>query len=604
VKNQTFDYPGIIPAEEPLSYPGVLPEYSYLLLNQHIVPLVARKNRRLPKWRVIADDETIPGDEDETGALPLDYVLLRNNEPPMLNRVPVIAVGSNASPAQLWHKFQKASISPIMPLTLAVVTGVGIGVCAYISKNGYLPSTAILDSKAKSKLFVLWMSKEQLDVIDKTEGGYHRVKLEKPHCEVFLESGEVLENCYVYLSKTGYLLDENGEPILFPDVEHLALHDNFQATLIERVFSTIPELSSELNNGIELLVGQVRTDNAVRTRITNSLKGSGRVEQPQSHSALIAAAGGDAEHSARPSAIIYDEIPTAFLGDVPGLRVRATRSDFKREGESSVVVSPLFRGQLGTSHALISNANELEPSGVQILARVLEDSAIDDAEIRADQIVRTAVGVDIGENIILTPAKTYKAISPRLLFGNPHYVICRVQPADLSTIEREVCLLDELTLMLSGIESGDEVIIEGSVDNCSDVLSVKMNALRTPSETRERRESLHGGGYASRFPSSLDALGVWPDLPWIFLDRDAREILGLRNGKLATVRVRASRGFQLRKEFRELLFVLGLTLIGLVSIISSGLGQVAVLLVFVVLIVTTVIFRMRSNLRLSMHQIR
>lgn len=123
-----------------------------------------------------------------------------------------------------------------------------------------------------------------------------------------------------------------------------------------------------------------------------------------------------------------------------------------------------------------------------------------------------------------------------------------------------------------------------------------MKAFQTTAETRERREDLHGGDLSSRFPSSLDALAVSPDLPWIFLDSATRTALGLGAQKLATVRLRASRRFQLRKELREMLLLIGLAFFGLVSILKNPVAQVIGLAALVLFVAAVVVVRMRGRL--------
>jgi len=271
INDQVFDYPGTPPALAPLSYPGAIPGFSYLLLNQRIVPLAVKYG-----WR----EELKPPRPKGRSLSPLgtpnqvNHALLQGGQPLMQTRVPVVVVGSNASPAQLWRKFEGVEVSPIMPLTLAEVTGIKVGVCAYISKNGYLPSTAIFDPEAKSKLFIQWLSKEQLDVVDRTEIGYRRVELE-PHCKAILECGEIVNQPYVYVCKFGYLVGER-----FPNVSQLPVPEGFQAALIRRILGMIPELSPLLSDGVENLVEQVRNEDWIRMKINEVLQARGSLTQP------------------------------------------------------------------------------------------------------------------------------------------------------------------------------------------------------------------------------------------------------------------------------------------------------------------------------------
>jgi hypothetical protein len=219
--------------------------------------------------------------------------------------------------------------------------------------------------------------------------------------------------------------------------------------------------------------------------------------------------------------------------------------------------------------------------------------------LQADQIVRDALGIEIGELAMLTPCHVQRRL--RILdqlIGTPTYVMCRVQSADATTIEREVSLVDELTLELIGVESGDEVVIEGlpNVDlGNTKVPCIRIKAFRASDGVLERRSQLSGGDLTCRFPTARDSLGAFPDLPWVFLDSAERSALGLSGQKLGIVRIRASRRYQLVKEFRELLLVVAVAFIGILSIFS-GVTRYALIgsLVFFVLLV--VALRMRGRL--------
>jgi hypothetical protein len=117
--------------------------------------------------------------------------------------------------------------------------------------------------------------------------------------------------------------------------------------------------------------------------------------------------------------------------------------------------------------------------------------------------------------------------------------------------------------------------------------------LTAPEETERRREVLSGGGLSARFPSANYTLGVHPDLPWLFLDSAARAKLRIDNQKLCAVRVRASRRFQLIREFRELLLVLVLTFIGLVLVVDSQVFRV----VFLTIMLAAALGVIRSRLK-------
>jgi len=95
-----------IPREHPLSYPGAWPEESGLLDGDRLLPLS----------RLVYED-----------------------------RVPVLAVGSNACPAQLRHKMAQSGVSGTIPLVKARVGGIGVGVSAHVSLMGYVSASPFHD---------------------------------------------------------------------------------------------------------------------------------------------------------------------------------------------------------------------------------------------------------------------------------------------------------------------------------------------------------------------------------------------------------------------------------------------------------------------------
>src|SRR5689334_11822688 len=90
------------PRDHPLLYPGAWPPDSGLLDGDRLLPLD----------RLVHED-----------------------------RVPVLAVGSNASPAQLRHKMAEHGIVSPVPMVRTRVTGIDIGVSAHVSLLGYVSAS-------------------------------------------------------------------------------------------------------------------------------------------------------------------------------------------------------------------------------------------------------------------------------------------------------------------------------------------------------------------------------------------------------------------------------------------------------------------------------
>lgn len=233
---------GPSPREAPLTYPGTPPEVSGLITPDAFLPFESLGPRRLTQACLLVDEDGPPAVVD----LALTHVTLRDvlralDAAPMEARVPVLALGSNASPAQLRTKFREAGTSGVVPLTWATVTGVRVGVGAMISRWGYVPAAPVFDPDATSRLAVIWLDADELRAVDETETGYQRRPVgtgagsgagsgaEPGSTSVRLESGEVLDDCGVYVSRPGLIAAPGTErPLDLPSqkelIEHLLAH--------------------------------------------------------------------------------------------------------------------------------------------------------------------------------------------------------------------------------------------------------------------------------------------------------------------------------------------------------------------------------------------
>jgi hypothetical protein len=314
----------------------------------------------------------------------------------------------------------------------------------------------------------------------------------------------------------------------------------------------------------------------------------------------------------RPAYRTYDEIvPAALPADVDsgrqltGLRLRAIAPTGTFDGFGQAVIRlgrtdarrlDMARKDRNPRHVIVRPVTRYR-GDVEVLARLLVRDGGADEGAELDQVVREAIGVEIGEEVLLSPAVVRRRRWSDPAIGRPNHVTCRVQDADLSTLEREVCLLDPLTLELLGVSSGDEVVIDGLNGGGSPVVSsIRVRAFATSAAVQQRREALHGGDFGARFPSARDALGVHPDLPWIFLVGTTQQRLRLRAAALATVRVRSSRSYQLRKEVREIALLLGIAFIGLLQLIDDRRLQSAAVLALLASVAVSIVVRMRGRL--------
>lgn len=197
---------GVNPSKEPLSYPGTSVKESCLVVGSWLYPLKHRPSAPIPEWELDTIDGPLHqglGSQRHT----LDQALRLARSPVMAERFPVLAVGSNASPGQLTHKFTSGRyVSGVVPITLVRIKGIGLGHSAHISKAGYVPYVPVAgDPTAERDLFILWLDAAQMERINETEPNYHPVTIGRDNPPALLETGQRVEIFSMYRGRWGTL---------------------------------------------------------------------------------------------------------------------------------------------------------------------------------------------------------------------------------------------------------------------------------------------------------------------------------------------------------------------------------------------------------------
>lgn len=95
---------------------------------------------------------------------------------PLSERVPVLAVGSNAYPRQLLDKFgERPPGEDAVPTLRAAVPGLAICYAAALSGKGYVPATVRAAPGAVCATWLQWLTAWQLRAIARTEGQAYRL---------------------------------------------------------------------------------------------------------------------------------------------------------------------------------------------------------------------------------------------------------------------------------------------------------------------------------------------------------------------------------------------------------------------------------------------
>ncbi|KOV57215.1 hypothetical protein [Streptomyces sp. MMG1121] len=196
------------PRDHPLTYPGAWPTASGLL----------HGDRMLPLERLVYDD-----------------------------RVPVLTVGSNACPGQLRHKMVESGIDSPVPMVRSRVRGLDVGVSAHVSLCGYVSASPVKSPDASRELFVIWLDRRQLEMIDASEGvplpegNYRRAWLPASEVRVELPDGAVLAGTYAYVNRHGVLHDGAGAPRPHPGQRPLLSELLAGSAPLRELFGLTPE---------------------------------------------------------------------------------------------------------------------------------------------------------------------------------------------------------------------------------------------------------------------------------------------------------------------------------------------------------------------------
>ncbi|ADI06878.1 hypothetical protein SBI_03757 [Streptomyces bingchenggensis BCW-1] len=197
-----------VPALRPLTYPGRPVTAPALLAGSELWELTPSPGGP-GGWPVLGAARIGQRPPRE----PLDAVLARLGQVPLEQRHPVIAVGSNASPAQLHHKLTALGHPAAVPMVPVRVRGIGVGCSAHIGRYGYVATAPYADPAAETPLVVSWLDAAQLASVDATEfPNYRRILLPGASFPMVLPSGERLGGAYLYVGARGVLAGPDGAP--------------------------------------------------------------------------------------------------------------------------------------------------------------------------------------------------------------------------------------------------------------------------------------------------------------------------------------------------------------------------------------------------------
>lgn len=515
---------------------------------------------------------------------------------PLEERIPVLAVGSNASPAQLVHKFSSTGVSPIIPSFRCRIQGKAVGFVPSISPLGYVPATLVTGSQSESaEIFIQFMSRVQVEVIDRSEGvaehetldSYERVWVES---DIQLDLGPKLTGAFAYIARCGYL-SLNEKPVLMENMffgieeaaagKALEIHKALASAdappsqqdlyrllgrydkVLQGLLETFCNLNARDRQNSPDIMAEIN-ERLSRFSAPNRLLDLAPEPKIREHFSY-----GDSLAQSSRAEIVSSSMKSSELT----LSVLPTSNKVLRSGESVAVVGRQAHEALGKpKHLLIksdlvdsvlSSASAQSFSAPVAIAKVLVAEDWPEDKIAVDEVLRVATGAQVGELVLVkgaSKAKNRNLVNSfsRLALGAPNVVTLRVVPADMDTMERDVALISPLAIQMLGIDPGDFVILEGAEFGSGRVRQTSVRAFPIDSETSESRIGKIRGGWLAAYPDPKVGLGISEDLGMVFIDSATRERLFGPGHKqrLGSVRLRASRVEQVQKESREFALIL------------------------------------------------
>ncbi len=554
---------------DPLDYPWAPAEHNGLMTRDGYLRLQWRQGRRLGKARLDGSDCTSVG----------RYLTERSNAVAE-SRYLVLAVGSNMSPMVMRNKFSRrgTDTSQILPFVRARLHGVAIGFYADAAPRGYIAATPYDSPGAESIVQASWLDPGQMAALDSTEPGYacSRLSSQEYRLELLDDDGDVMEvpeSFYLYEATAG-IIAPNGVPLPFGS----------QTDCYAALAAQVPALAEVFGGSAEEASVWLR-EAGHREIFRRTLREAGAVVQRPLR--------GEPETSIADRRT-YGETPRLFP-DLGGPRVVPTLAATVRSGQNVVVAHPSDVVGLGDT---VEVRAQWAPDRPGLLAELQQDVTVARGEIRVDQMVRDAIGVDAQDTVALRAAKLSGSRNLANRIIRPQYLPLRVHAADHRNGELPVVLMDPLAMEFMGVSNGDFVVIEGSPGEDGVVPTIRVRAVGITADIAERRARA-SGGLSARYPSAEEALGVYPDIADVWMDLTLRSRLNLGSNRLAPVRARASRRDKILSELRELLLVVALGFLGLTTIFESKAFVIGGALAIVLFTAILSIWRVRARLGLA-----
>ncbi len=186
--------------EYALSYPYDVWDGSFMLVGEEVFALELQPGEPLLGASVLTDGGAVPIAAFSDG-------LGRGFRATLAGRDPILAYGSNPSPATLLRKF--GASGTIVPVLRAKLDHFDVVFSSHFGPFGSIPATLQASPGTAAEIFITYLTPDQAMKMDATEPNYHFVELFDV-CVRF-ENGWKLDRCYSYITRHGVLAVDGQE---------------------------------------------------------------------------------------------------------------------------------------------------------------------------------------------------------------------------------------------------------------------------------------------------------------------------------------------------------------------------------------------------------
>ncbi|MFD1739120.1 hypothetical protein ACFSCX_21655 [Bacillus salitolerans] len=192
-----------------------------------------------------------------------DY-LEANQLTPMIDRIPVLAYGSNVCLAQLLYKSSiNKNVSDLFLCMRATIIDTDVVYGALLAPYGALPAIIAPVKDARTEVWVTFLDKDQLEQMHQTEGGYE-FRVHKGN-KIELFANESITNVYAYYYPRALFFHDSY--YRFPDIPGVSsLPSMWQADMINEC-----KMLCEFEGTREGFIHLVRWDHSFRLKVKQRL---------------------------------------------------------------------------------------------------------------------------------------------------------------------------------------------------------------------------------------------------------------------------------------------------------------------------------------------